>query len=130
MYNPDHSETETRYAAAYEAMAAFVDTPREKDHLLSGYPLEQQFRIDLVLWAIERLRRMGRPVDAAWLLHELTLYCADVGPFDAEMGAFIHYTVLRELPYRTLLDLLEDERAQNEFNRITGTLVDLLESVE
>jgi hypothetical protein len=128
MDTTDDSTMEHRYAAAYAAMSAFEDGPYQEDRLLSGYPLEEQFRIDLVLWTVERLRRMGRPMNAAWLMHELLFFCAYLGALDAD--SFIHHIVLGQLRHLMWLDLQHDERARNEFSRITDTVVDLLESVE
>ena len=130
MYNPNQSETEAQYAAAYEDMAAFEDAPHDDSHLLCGSSLDEQFKIDLVLWTVERVRCMGLPVNAAWLLHELLFFRAYVSDMDGNIDTFIHDCVFGELPPRIQLNLRRDPRGQTEYARIMETLVDLLESVE
>lgn len=121
---------EPRYAAAYAAMAAFQDEQQARDHLISGYPLEEQFRIDLVLWTIERLCRAGRAVDAAWLMHELVFFRANGSLWDADMDAFVRRVILSALPFRLWLDTDPAHHAWRAVARITGMVVTLLESVE
>jgi hypothetical protein len=130
MNSSDHSAMERRYAAAYAAMAAFEDAPHPKDQTLSDYPLAEQFKIDLVLWTVERVRHMGRPVDAAWLLHELLSFCTHFDDVDGDVDGFIERSIFGRL-YIGLWDELEQHGpVWSELNRITDTLVDLLESVE